>query len=70
MLDYSDMWKGCVAFMLSMQYFMLEHIVPVLNTAAALAGAFIAFHGVYRIIKNWRYERRIRNARLPDEKIY
>jgi hypothetical protein len=47
-----DIWKGCVAFLLSMQY-MMDNLLPVLNIAASLAGAFIAFHGVYRIIQNW-----------------
>lgn len=68
--DKIDICKGCVAFMLSAQYFVLEHFMPVINTVAAVAGAFIAFHGVYKIVNNYLDERRKRNARLPDEKIY
>jgi hypothetical protein len=63
MLEYRwDICKGCTAILLSVPYFFLEHILPIVNATAALAGAFIAFHGVYKIIKNWLSERRKRNA--------
>lgn len=54
--------QGILAFFLTFNYWLFDHAYPVVITIGSLCGAFLAFHGVWVLGKNWYREYKFRKG--------